>query len=83
MIATIREGEPARNNRERGAGVHQEGSVITIDIGRGIRVEVPLYLKKRHNYRYRERYKGIRVVIPIRCSRISLAFDFNVRYIVH
>jgi hypothetical protein len=66
MNATIKEGEQARNNKERGAGVHQEGSDITIDIGRGIRVVGPLYLKKRHNYRYRERYKGIRVVIPIR-----------------
>jgi hypothetical protein len=45
--------------------VHLEGTDITIDIGSGIRVEGPLYLKKRHNYRYRESYKGIRVVIPI------------------
>jgi hypothetical protein len=38
MNATIREGEPTRNNKERGAGVHQEGSDITIDIGKGIMV---------------------------------------------
>jgi hypothetical protein len=53
MDATIREGEPARNNKGRGAGTQQER--------KGSRHAT---IRKRHNYRYREWYKGGRAVIP-------------------